>query len=103
MKNYAQIANHFRNDDRNKGIEGITINLNNDHVFIAQEGKPGLLIELYSEYNNILNCCEPNEECGFKHLRLKSKKLDFSGIINDHSKDSICITSDKGKCIFQFD
>jgi uncharacterized protein YjiK len=49
MKNYDQIVNHFRNDDRNKGLEGITINFNNDHVFIAKEGKPGLLIELDSE------------------------------------------------------
>ena len=36
MKNYDQIVNHFRNDDRNNGLEGITINFNNDHVFIVK-------------------------------------------------------------------
>jgi uncharacterized protein YjiK len=86
MKNYDQIVNHFRNDDRNKGLEGITINFNNDHVFIIKEGKPGLLIELDSECKKILNCCELTEECGFKHRRLKSKKLDFSGLSYDHSR-----------------
>ena len=103
MKNYDKIVNHFRNDDRNKGLEGITINFNNDHVFIVKEGKPGLLIELDSECKKILNYCELTEECGFKHRRLKSKKLDFSGLSYDHSRDAIWIASDKGECVFQFD
>jgi uncharacterized protein YjiK len=103
MKNYDQIVNHFRNDDRNKGLEGITINFNNDHVFIVKEGKPGLLIELDSECKKILNYCELTEEYGFRHQRLKSKKLDFSGLSHNHSRDAIWIASDKGECIFQFD
>ena len=103
MKNYDQIGNHFRNDDHNKGLEGITINFNNDHVFIVKEGKPGLLIELDSECKKILNYCELSEEYGFRHQRLKSKKLDFSGLSYDHSRDAIWIASDKGECVFQFD
>ena len=31
-KKCDQIVNHFRNDDRNKDLEGITINFNNDHI-----------------------------------------------------------------------
>ena len=89
MKNYDQIVNHFRNDDRNKGLEGITINFNNDHIFIVKEGKPGILIELDSECKKILDCCELTEECGYKHRRLKSKKFDFSGLYYDHFRDAI--------------
>ena len=40
---------------------------------------------------------------GFKRPRIKSKKLDFSGLSYDHSRDTVWITSDKGECIFQFD
>ena len=103
MKNYDQIANHFRNEARNKGLEGITINFSNDHIFVIKEGKPGLLIELDSECKTILNCCVLNKECGFKHPRIKPKKLDFSGLSYDHSRDAMWIASDKGECIFQFD
>ena len=103
MKNYDQIANHFRNEAHNKGLEGITINFSNDHIFVIKEGKPGLLIELDSECKTILNCCVLNKECGFKHPRIKPKKLDFSGLSYDHSRDAIWIASDKGECIFQFD
>ena len=103
MKNYDQISNHFRNEAHNKGLEGITINFSNDHIFVIKEGKPGLLIELDSECKTILNYCVLNEKCGFKHPRVKPKKLDFSGLSYDHSRDAIWIASDKGECIFQFD
>ena len=86
MKNYDQIVNHFRNDDRNKGLEGITINFNNDHVFIVKEGKPGLLIELDSECKAILDCCDFNKECEFKYPRIKPKNLGFSVLSFDHSR-----------------
>ena len=62
MKNYNQIVHYFQDKDLNKGLEGITVNFNNDHVFILKEGKPGLLIELDSECKTILNFCELNEK-----------------------------------------
>jgi uncharacterized protein YjiK len=37
-----------------------------------------------------------------KHPRIKSKKLDFSGLSYDHSRNTIWITSDKGECLFHF-
>ena len=40
MKNYDQIVNHFRNDDRNKGLEGITINFKNDHCLLYTSPSP---------------------------------------------------------------
>ena len=103
MKNYNQIVHYFQDKDLNKGLEGITVNFNNDHVFILKEGKPGLLIELDSECKTILNYCELNEKNGFKHPRIKSKKLDFSGLSYDLSRDAIWIASDKSECFFQFD
>ena len=40
LKNYDQIAVYFTHADQNKGLEGITINFNNNHIFIVKEGAP---------------------------------------------------------------
>ena len=102
LKNYDQIAVYFNHADQNKGLEGITINVNNNHIFIVKEGAPGLLIELDAECKTIINYCKLNEKHGFKHPRIKSEKLDFSGLSYDSTSDTIWITSDKGECLFHF-
>lgn len=103
MSNYDQIAGFFNAKTQNKGLEGITINFNNDHIFVVKEAEPGLLIELDSDCNTIISTCQLSEKYGFKHPRINSKKLDFSGLSYDHSRDTIWITSDKGECLFHFD
>jgi uncharacterized protein YjiK len=103
MNNFDQIAHYFNNKNQNKGLEGVTINFNNDHIFVVKEAKPGLLIELDSACRSILDYCELNEDHGFNHPRIDSKKLDFSGLSFDHSRNTIWITSDKGECLFHFD
>ena len=69
-------------------------------IYLSPRG--GLLIELVSEGKTIVNYCKLNEKHGFKHPRIKSKKLDFSGLSYDHTRNTIWITSDKGECLFHF-
>jgi uncharacterized protein YjiK len=102
LKNYDQIAVYFNHKNQNKGLERITINYNNNHIFVVKEGEPGLLIELDSKCETIINHCKLNEKHGFKHPRIKSEKLDFSGLSYDYTSDTIWITSDKGECLFHF-
>ena len=102
LKNYDQIAVYFNHKNQNKGLEGSTINFNNNHIFVVKEGEPGLLIELDSKCETIINHCKLNEKHGFKHPRIKSEKLDFSGLSYDYTSDTIWITSDKGECLFHF-
>ena len=102
LKNYDQIAVYFNHKNQNKGLEGITINFNNNHIFVVKEGEHGLLIELDSKCETIMNHCKLNEKYGFKHPRIKSEKLDFSGLSYDYTSDTIWITSDKGECLFHF-
>jgi uncharacterized protein YjiK len=102
LKNYDLISVHFNHKNQNKGLEGITINFNNNHIFVVKEGEPGLLIELDSKCETIINHCKLNEKHGFKHPRIKSEKLDYSGLSYDYTSDTIWITSDKGECLFHF-
>lgn len=102
LKNYDLIAVYFNHKNQNKGLEGITINFNNNHIFVVKEGEPGLLIELDSKCETIINHCKLNEKHGFKHPRIKSEKLDYSGLSYDYTSDTIWITSDKGECLFHF-
>ena len=91
---------YFNHANRNKGLEGITINFINNHIFVVKEGGPGLLIELDSEFKMIVNYCKLNKKYGFKHPRIKSKKLDFSGLSYDYTRNTIWITSDKENASF---
>ena len=77
-------------NDENKGIEGITINLQNKHIFCVNEGKPGLLIELDKNQQKI------NE------YKLNFAK-DYSGIFYDSQIDKVWIISDKSKTITKCD
>ena len=81
LKNYDKIATYF--EYKNKGLEGITVNYTSGHIFVVKEENSGLLIELDSEYKTLINYCLLDEKHGFKQPRIKSKKLDFSGLSYD--------------------
>ena len=49
LNNYGKITTYFEHENKNKGLEGITVNYKNDHIFIVKEGNLGLVIELDSE------------------------------------------------------
>ena len=103
MQNYESIRQYFPELPDNKGLEGITVNTRNNHVFVVKEGKPGVLIEVSADQDKILNSRLLSTENGFKHPKVESEKLDFSGLSYDSSRDTIWITSDKGECLFHYD
>ena len=103
MTNYDTISHYFPDPPDNNGLEGITVNTSNDHVFVVKERRPGLLIELDASLTTILSTRVLQASQGFIHPELKADKLDFSGLCFDSSSDTIWIASDKGQCLFQYD
>ena len=103
MTNYSTIAHHFPNPPDNNGLEGITVNTSNGHVFVVKEQRPGLLIELDPSLTTILSATELQASQGFIQPELKSNKLDFSGLSYDSRNDTLWIASDQGQCLFQYD
>ena len=103
MTNYDTIAHHFPDPPDNNGLEGITVNTSNDHVFVIKERRPGLLIELDPSLTTILSTAELKSSQGFTHPAVKPNKLDFSGLSYDSRNNSLWIVSDKGQCLFQYD
>ena len=103
MNNYHSIRHYFPDIPDNKGLEGITVNARNNHVFVVKEGRPGLLIEVSADLQTILNTRVLSADNGFVHASVKAKKLDFSGLSYDSIRDTIWITSDQGQCLFHYD
>ncbi len=103
MVNYDAVAEHFPDRPDNKGLEGITVNSSNRHVFVVKESQPGLLMELDPECCTILASRCLSKANGFSHPRVDQNKLDFSGLSYDHRSDTLWIASDKGQCLFQYD
>ena len=103
MKNYKSIKEHFTSNITNKGLEGITINPKSGSLFVVKEGQPGLLIEISSNLSTILDAKLLTPLNGFNHPKIPEKKLDFSGLSYDCSRDLLWIASDKGRCIFLYD
>ena len=103
MANYGTIAHHFPDPPDNNGLEGITVNTSNDHVFVVKERCPGLLIELDASLTTIMSNRVLHANQGFIHPELKANKLDFSGLSYDSGSDTLWIASDKGECLFQYD
>ena len=103
MANYASVAMHFPSEPDNKGLEGITLNSTNQHVFVVKEGRPGLLIELDAECSTILSSRLLTTANGFSHPKLGPRRLDFSGLSYDSQRDTLWIASDQGQCLFHYD
>ena len=103
MANYATIARHFPARPDNKGLEGITVNSRNQHVFVVKEGRPGLLIELDPDCTTILSSRLLTTANGFSHPKLGPRRLDFSGLSYDSQRDTLWIASDKGQCLCHYD
>ncbi len=103
MVNYASVAMYFPAQPDNKGLEGITVNSTNQHVFVVKECRPGLLIELDAECGTILSSRLLSEANGFSHPRVGPRRLDFSGLSYDGLHESLWIASDQGQCLFHYD
>ncbi len=72
----------------NSGLEGVTFNPNNNHLYVLNEKKPGLLLELQLD-GKLINKKE-----------LKFAK-DYSGLFFDESENELWITSHESKSIYK--
>jgi len=76
--------------DGSGGLEGITLNSMNNHLFLLKEKDPGVLIELDTEF----------EILHFKHI---STALDYSGMDYDEIENELWIVSDQDKKVYRYD
>ena len=72
------------------GLEGITINSTNNHLFLLKEKDPSVLIELNVDLETIM----------FKRIYFA---LDFSGMDYAELKDELWIVSDQEKKVYRCD
>ena len=75
--------------DGSGGLEGITLNSMNNHLFLLKEKDPGVLIELDTEF----------EILHFKHI---STALDYSGMDYDEIENELWIVSDQDKKVYRY-
>ena len=102
MANYRSVAKHFEQSPANKGLEGITVNTKSGHIVVLKEGQPGLLIDINLSEGRICSSRLLSDTNGFSHSQISKKKLDFSGISYDSSRDTFWISSDKGQCLYHY-
>ncbi|MFQ5651625.1 MAG: SdiA-regulated domain-containing protein [bacterium] len=74
----------------NKGLEGITFNSTNGHLFVINEKSPKLLVELSEHLVQV------------QQVKLTFAK-DYSGIVFDSSRDVFWIVSDGSRTLTQCD
>lgn len=103
LDNYSLIAQHFPDPPDNKGLEGITVDTRTGNIIVVKEGRPGVLIAIDLPAARILDARLLTEAKGFTHPEVPFKKLDFSGLSFDSSRNTLWITSDKGQCLFHYD
>lgn len=103
MMGYDRIAHFFVSDVTNKGLEGIAWNNKTDTIFVMKEREPGLLIEISSDLQTILNYRLLNHDNGFFDSEISADEIDFSDICYDPSQDRFWIVSDVARRLFLYD
>lgn len=112
LEGFNTVEKFFRGDP-NKGLEGITTNPANGHVYVIKEGQPRLFIELaptrnssdsYSLKDYQIKDYRPlTRDAGFSVPGVDDSKLDVSGITYDPGRDRFWIVSDTGHALFLYD
>jgi len=77
----------YESHPQNKGLEGIAINTNNNHIFMLNESSPGLLLEFFD--GNII-----------RTVSLNFSK-DYSGLYFDAKNNQLWMLSDESQNIYQ--
>ena len=72
------------------GLEGITMNSTNNHLFLLKERDPSVLIELNTEFEAVL----------FKRI---TTALDYSGMDYSEVENELWIVSDEDKKVYRYD
>ena len=76
--------------DGSGGLEGITLNSTNNHLFLLKEKDPSVLIELDTEFETIL----------FKRI---STAQDYSGMDYNEIENELWLVSDQNKKVYRYD
>lgn len=103
MTGYDTLAAAFENDSKNKGLEGITWNPNNNRIYLLKERDPGLVIEISADMSTIHSLKRLNIHNGFQDDTVSQEEIDYSGLFYDAKRNYFWITSDKGQRIFLYD
>ena len=99
----ATLKSYFDSSEENKGLEGITWNAHGNTIFVVKEGKPGVLIEVSSDLEEILGYRLLNEDNGFRDNARPVHEIDYSGLCYDSERKAIWIVSDKARRLFLYD
>jgi len=102
LHGYKDVREHFSTRKNKKGLEGITLNTQTGNLFLLNEGKPGLLLEVTPDFGKLVEYRKLTKKRGFTDNQLKQRKIDYSGISYDSKRDAFWIVSDKAKRIFLY-
>lgn len=103
MDGYAELRKTMEPIDVNSGIEGITWHSPRQSLFVIIEGPPGYLLEISPDLKSILSATELTAERGFVDPDKRKRKIDFSGVSHDASRDALWILSDKASRVYLYD
>ncbi|WP_417380160.1 SdiA-regulated domain-containing protein [Gimesia sp.] len=99
LEGFTSIATHFEDIDGN-GLEGITFDSMHNELLLLKEADPGLLIAVSADLERITSVEVLDEQSGFT---AEGKKIDFSGMCFDATRELLWILSEDARCVFIFD
>ncbi len=102
MAGFEELAQHFVDSEKNKGLEGITWNSKSETFFVVKEGRPSMLLEIRNDLQGILNHWILVAEQEFTISGLPQERLDLSGLCYDSHRDKLWLVSDKGQHLFLY-
>jgi uncharacterized protein YjiK len=102
LEGYQEIGKYFFPGDKNKGLEGITVNTYTGTLFLLKEGNPGLLLEVTPESNELIEYRKLTKRRGFTDHNLDPHEIDYSGISYDATRNAFWIVSDKARRIYLY-
>ena len=102
LKGYEQVERFFSSDDKNKGLEGVTVHTHTGDLFLLKEAHPGLLMEITPDLTKLVAFRKLSKKRGFRDHNLNHRAIDYSGIAYDSTRDAFWIVSDKAQRIYLY-
>jgi uncharacterized protein YjiK len=103
MRGHAAVDAYLSMGGKNNGLEGITWNNDTGTIFVLKEGKPGLLLELSPDLEQILNHQLLGAENDFHDDDVDDEEIDYSGMTYDPSRSCFWIVSDQAQRLYLYD
>ncbi len=102
LDGYQRVKGYFSKGDKNKGLEGISIDSETGNLVLLKEGGPGLFLEVSPDLEKLVEYRKLTKKRGFRDNNVKSKDIDYSGISYDPTRKAFWIVSDKAKRIYLY-